>query len=111
MGPANISILPATLLVTGVVKPHRFVSVGLTQAGDGDNTYGVAAAHGEDEPITVDMAGVITVESGAAVTANGLVQSDATGRAINKAAGATVARALDSATAAGEMIRCVLIAN
>jgi hypothetical protein len=111
MGPANISVLPITLDVVGEVLAQRFVGVDLAQAGAGDNTYGVAAASGTDEPTTVDVLGVVSIESGAAVTANGLVESDASGRAIDRTAGAISARAIDGAAGAGEFIRCVLISN
>ena len=111
MGPANISVLPATIPVVGEVQPHRFLGVNRAQAGAGANTYGVTAAYGNDEPTTIDMLGVVSVETGGPVTADGLVESDASGRAINRTTGAIAARSLDSAAAAGEFVRCVLIAN
>lgn len=110
-GAVNFGVCPITIPASGVVNAHRFVGTNNAQAGAAANTLGVAAYYGSDEDTTIDTLGVVSVEAGAAVTAGGLVESDASGRAINKAAGVAVARALDAAAAAGELIRCVLIPN
>jgi hypothetical protein len=107
----NMGVCPITILVVGAVTAYHFVGTDLALAGAGDNTFGVAAYDGTDEATTVDTLGVVPVEAGAAVAAGALLQSDASGRAITKDAGATVARAIDAATAAGDLIRCVLIPN
>ncbi len=111
MGPANISVLPVTVVAVGEVFAHRFIGVDRALAGAGANTNGVVASYGNSEPVTIDVLGLVSVEAGGVVTAGSLVESDATGRAIDRTTGAIVARSLDSATAAGEFVRCVLIAN
>ncbi|MBL4782999.1 MAG: DUF2190 family protein [Porticoccaceae bacterium] len=111
-GIANISMMALTLLATATITALRFVTATGAQTGAGGNALGVAAmdaASGED--FTADAAGLITVEAGGAVTAGGLVESDASGRAINKAAGVAVARSLDASTTSGERIRVMLIPN
>lgn len=111
-GIANISILALTILATGAITALRFVTAAGAQTGAGGNALGVAAmdaVSGDD--FTIDAAGLVTVEAGAAVTAGGLVESDALGRAINKASGVAVGRSLDAATAAGDRIRVMLIPN
>jgi len=54
---------------------------------------------------TVNTHGVILVEAGAAVALDAQVQCDASGRAITLGAGVALARALDAAAAAGDVIR------
>lgn len=110
-GAISMGVCPITVTVTGEVLANRFVGYNNAAAGADANTVGVAAAYGQDEDTTVDTLGVVTVEAGAAITAGAELSSDATSRAVPKNAGPTVARALDAATAPGELIRCVLIPN
>lgn len=110
--PANIGVCPITIPVSGEVQAHRFVGTDNALAGAGANTVGVSASYGKDEDTTVDTLGLISVEAGGVVTAGGLVKSDASGRAIDQGGtGVATARALDSAAAAGEYVRCILIPN
>ncbi len=104
--------LPVT--ASGAIPEARFVTPASALAGAGVNTLGVArmtAASGD--AITVDVLGTAVVEAGAALTANGPIQTDATGRAIDKAAGVTVARLLpgQTASAAGQFVEVLLIPN
>jgi hypothetical protein len=57
------------------------------------------------------VSGLISIETGAAVTAGSLVEADVTGRAIDNDAGVAVARALDGSDGAGEFVRCILLPN
>lgn len=107
-----MGVCPITIVATAAITAQRFVTALGAPAGAGANIIGVAAMPAANgEPFTVDTLGVVTVESGAAVTAGGLVQADATARAIDRAAGAIVGRALDGAAAAGQNIRVLLIPN
>lgn len=110
----QIPILVLTVAAAGAITAGRFVTPAGAQAGADANTLGVAraAAAAAGEKIPVDVLGVAVVEAGAAVAANATVKSDASGRAITWAtAGAKVGLALDAATAAGAMIRVLLIPN
>lgn len=85
---------------------QRFVGFDGNVCAAGAKAIGVAdidAAAGRLVP--VDMIGNILIEAGAAVAAGAEVQSDASGRAIPKAAGVGNGYALDAASAAGELIR------
>lgn len=99
----------------GALIADRFVkgpNAAIVQTVAGDNATGVvkmAAVSGDFVNVVTD--GDTRVEVGAAVSDNDLIQSDATGRAITKAAGATVGRALCAATAAGQFISVKLIPN
>lgn len=57
--------------------------------------------------------GTAIIETGAAIAAGALIETDATGRAITKAAGVTVARLApgESAAGAGEFVEVILIPN
>lgn len=111
-GIIDMGVCPITQIATAAITAQRFVTALGAVAGAGANALGVAAQPAAiAEPFTVDTLGVVSVEAGAAVTAGGLVQSDATGRAIDRVAGAIVGRALDGAAAAGQMIRVLLIPN
>lgn len=111
-GKVHIPVCPFTITASGELIENRFVGVDGAEAGAGDNALGVSthyAADGEDA--TVEALGIISVETGASVTAGALVESDAEGRAIDQSAGAVLARALDGSAAAGDFVRCKLIAN
>lgn len=110
-GPVNMGVCPITLAISGAITAHRFVGTDLAQAGDAENTLGVAAYDGTDEDTTVDTLGVVTVEAGDAITAGVLLETDASGRGVPQTAGPIVARALDAADAAGDLIRAILIPN
>lgn len=112
MAKLSYPVLTLTRTLASTAKAHRFIGTDNAVAGAGANTIGVSqmpGASGEDT--AVDMLGAVAIETGAAVTAGGLVQSDALGRAINKGAGVGTARALEGATAEGEFILCQLIPN
>lgn len=110
-GAVNIGVCPITIQASGALVSHRFVGTNFAQAGAAANTLGVAAYDGIDEATTIDTLGVISVEAGAAVAAEALIETDASGRGITRAAGPIVARTIDAASAAGDLMRCVLIPN
>lgn len=110
----NKSNLTLSVLATGVILAQRFVTPAGAQAGDGVNTYGVsdsAAAVGERFPVVNQ--GTAIVETGAAIAAGALVQSDLNGRAITRAAGAPVGRLApgEVSTAAGQFVEVILFTN
>jgi len=100
----TLSILAAVALIQ-----HRFVTTAGGVPASGAFCPGVANDHFDaGEAAGVDFAGVVLVESGAAIAADAAVQTDASGRAITLAAGVNLGRALDAATAAGELVRVKL---
>lgn len=109
------SLLALSVIASGAVSECRFVTPASAQAAAaGVNTLGVARFAAVDtDPLTIDTLGTAVVETGAALTANGPIQVDASGRAIDKAAGVTVARLLpgQTATAAGQFVEVLLIPN
>ena len=108
------TILDASITASGAIGEYRFVTPACAQAGAGVNTLGVARmAAASGEVIPVDILGTTLVETGAALTAGGLLQTDASARAIDKAAGVSVARLLpgQAATAAGQFVEVLLLPN
>ncbi len=103
--------LTLTMAASGALVANRFIGTDFAQAGAGANTLGVVQMPGTDEDIPVDVLGAVPVEVGAAVTAGALIESDASGRAITRTSGAVAGRVLESATAAGQRVLCVLIPN
>jgi hypothetical protein len=78
------------------------------------NTQGVAqSAAAVGEKFTATTLGTEVVETGAAIAAGALVETDATGRVITKAAGVAVGRLAPNevATAAGQFVEVILFAN
>lgn len=101
---ATMSILAAVALTRS-----RFVALDGTVPAAGVYCPGVANDNFDaGELAGVNFAGIDVVEAGAAVAAGAEVQCDASGRAITLAAGVGLGRALDAATAAGELIRVKL---
>jgi hypothetical protein len=107
-------LLALSLTAAGAIAAHRFVAIDVTQAAANVNTFGVArvpAAIGETIP--VDTAGTAVVETGGAIAAGALVETDAQGRAVTYASGPAVARVLpgESASAADQFIEVLLLVN
>lgn len=107
-------LLTLTLGLTGTVVAERFVTGAGAQTGAAGNALGVARTAGvSGESIPVDVIGTAVVETGAAISANALVEADASGRAVTKSAGVTLGRLApgQSATAAGQFVEIILIQN
>lgn len=110
----GISLLAVAITATGAITANRFATAAGAVTGAAGNAQGVAqssAAIGEKFAATV--LGTEVVETGAAIAAGALVESDATGRAITKAAGVALARLApgEVATAAGQFVEVILFPN
>lgn len=114
MGSQSYTVVTLTGRATGVIVGDRFVTALIAQTGAAGNSIGVArtnAAIGELLPI--NNLGTSQVEAGAAIAAGALVESDALGRAVTKAAGVTLGRLApgESAAALGALVEIILIPN
>jgi len=110
----GISLLALSVLATGAITANRFITPAGAVAGAGVNTQGVAQTAGViGDKVTTTVLGTEVVETGAAIAAGALIETDASGRAITKAAGVAVARLApgEVATAAGQFVEVILIAN
>lgn len=101
-------ILLTTTVLCGVAAQlkRRFTkSTGVTPAA-GDWCPGVVQADTDPgQQMPVATSGIILVTAGAAIAQDAEVQTDAAGKAITKAAGLALGRALDAAAADGDVIR------
>ena len=114
MSRQALALYTNTVTASGAVAECRFVGYDQAQSGAAANTLGASqqgAADGED--LAVAVIGSAVVESGAALVAGAAVETDASGRAVTKAAGPMVGRVLSgqSASAAGEFVEILLIQN
>lgn len=109
----NIATLTLTVAAAGALTANRFVTgAGAAPSANG-RALGVtrtsAAAAGDLVP--VDVQGTTLVEASAAIAVDDAVATTANGRAVTFSTGATVGRALTAASAAGQLIEVLLIAN
>lgn len=95
----------ATIVATAAITANRLVAI------DGTHTAAAAAlgpalfATDSGDNISVGVGPIEVVEAGAAITAGAAIEADSVGRATTKSSGVTVGRAIDAATAAGDLIR------
>lgn len=114
MSRQSTPILTLNLTLTGTVVAERFVTGAGAQTGAAGNAIGVARTAGvSGDRIAVDTLGTAVVEVGAAISANALVESDSSGRAITRSAGVTLGRLApgESASAAGQFVEVILFTN
>ncbi len=114
MSRQSYPLLSLEVIASGAIAEARFVTPAGAQAGAAVNTLGVArVAAADKDAIPVDVIGTGIVEAGAAIAAGSLVETDASGRAVTRAAGPIVARLAPGqvATAAGQFIEVILITN
>ena len=101
------TLTTSVITALGVTR-RRFVGFDGNACAVGVKALGVCEADTDPDGVApVNVQGVILVEAGAAIAAGAEVQSDATGRAITKAAGVGNGHAWDAAAAAGDVIRIV----
>lgn len=110
MGAQSISLLTQTLLATGAIIKHRFVTFAGAQAGLKGLALGVSEeAAATDETVPVAVNGTAVIDSGGAFAVGAALESDAQGRAVAHTDGVINARALEAATGADEKIEVLLI--
>jgi len=112
MASQNISLLTLSLTASGAVAQHRFVDATgatATAAGHAVGVSRTAAADGEVFP--ADAVGTAIVEAAGAVAKGDAIEVGANGQAAVQSAGVTVARALQAAASAGDLIEVLLIQN
>lgn len=101
-----------TLTVVAAAELEGCRAIGL----DGNYVASAAAMHGVSatnayagDELAVDVLGTTVAEAGAAIAAGALVQVGSDGKFITKAAGKTVGRALEAATADGSVFEMLLL--
>lgn len=113
MSQQSIPMLPLTIAASGAVSANTFIGwTGATlDAGTTSKVMGVARTDAVDgDAVTVDTLGTAIVIASGAISAGGAIEVDADGKA--KASAGTnpvVARALQAATADGDLIEIFVL--
>ncbi len=110
----GISLLALPVLATAAITANRFISPAGALASAAGNAQGVAQTDAViGAKVTTTVLGTEVVETGAAIAAGALIEADATGRAITKAAGVSLARLApgEVATTAGQFVEVILLPN
>lgn len=113
MSNLDNALLRITLTLAVAVEQHLFVEAdGTLPAADG-HALGVTETEGSSgAAVAVAVIGVVAVTAGEALSAGDPLKVTAAGTVVaNVNAKVTVARALEDASASGDQIRCLLIAN
>lgn len=112
MSAQSISLLTLSLTAAAALTANRFVTHAGAVPAAGANVAGVNRSTVASGAITpVDVIGTAVVEASAAIALGAAIETTATGKAVTKTTGATVARALQAAAADGDLIEVLLIAN
>ena len=114
MSAQSIGILSLTATAgSGGVTVNRFVGYDGSVASTDEATIGVATTTAASGVLyTLVTIGTAIVEAGAAITAGDVLKVDSSGRGITwVTSGAKVGRALQAATAAGQLIEVRLLDN
>lgn len=99
-------LLTTTIQATAALPRLRFVSFTGGVPAAAAAVLGVAAVNADNgEQTPVNTHGELLVESGGALVVGAEVETDASGRAVTKAAGVACGRVRDAASGAGEFIR------
>lgn len=112
MGRQATPILALTVTAAAALTEHRFVLQTGLACGANGAAIGVAqtdAASGDAVAVTV--LGTAIIDAGAAVTVGANLESDSLGRAVTASNGPVLARALEAASAAGDKIEVLVMAN
>lgn len=108
----NIAVLSLSVLASATITNQTFVTVAGATATAAGNALGVSRSDASSgDYVTVDVIGTAAVTAGAAVAAGAAVEVGSGGKAVTHASGVTVGRALTAATADGDTIEVLLIAN
>lgn len=109
----NFPLLTLTVAAAGVLAANRFITQAGAYPAAGAAALGVTrtSAAAEGDLVPTDVQGTTIVETGAAVTKDAALMVDAAGRVLPLTVGSKspVARALDSAAAAGAFIEVLLV--
>lgn len=110
MGKTKQGLLATTVIAATAWQPNRFVNFAAAQAAAGEATLGVSVYEADQgDSAAVDVVGIVTVEAGGAIAQGAKVAAGDQGLAVTQASTAAVAGyALDTAAAAGDIIRVLL---
>lgn len=111
--PASFtSLMSVTRVAAATLIGERFVTLAGAIPAAAAGSVGVLRADAvSGDLIALDVIGTAVVEAGAAVADGALIETDNLGRAITKASGVVLGRALQAASGAGVKIEVLLFGN
>jgi hypothetical protein len=111
MAQGATTIFAKSVLATAAITQYRGVNLAGAVPAAGAAGYLADTGAAIGDMVTVNMLGTAIGESGAAYSANTLLEFDSVGRLIAKTTGVSVARSISAATAAGQLLEVVLLLN
>lgn len=108
----KISLLAVSVTAATALLPERFVTAAGTYATAGGHADGATAIPAvKGALVAVDVLGTTVVTAGGAIAQHAYVQVGSDGKAVTRTTGVAVGRALQAASADGDRIEVLLIAN
>lgn len=108
----KIALLTLSVAATAAITDKTFVTATGAVATAAGNALGVSTSDAAiGEQVGVDVIGTSLVTASAAIAKNALIEVASGGKAATQSTGKAVARALEAATAAGDVIEVLLIPN
>lgn len=108
----KIVLLTLPVVAAAALTDKRFVTATGAVATAAGNALGVTTSDAAiGDQVGVDVIGTTTVTAGGAIAKNAQVEVGTSGKAVTKASGTVVARALEAATADGDVIEVLLLPN
>ncbi len=111
MAVGEIGLLQKTTIASAAATQYRGLQVSGAAVAAGGNGYPASTGGAIGDPIPLTLVGVAIGEAGAAVAFGAALEFDSSGRYITRTTGATVARSLTAAAAAGAQMEILVIAN
>jgi len=106
----NIAIFNLPVKLTAAVNHYTFVNIAGANSAAGTYALGVAQTDGViGDMVTVDVIGTVQIVAGGVIAVGAQIEVGANGKGITKASGVVVARALEAAAAADDIIEVLLI--
>ena len=108
--PQKTQLLTLTVMATAAITANTFISWSGTAPFAGDNPMGVACTDAQiGDAVACDVFGTTLVRAAGPIGINELIEVASGGRAAGLSSGIPVARALQAAAAADDLIEVLLL--
>lgn len=109
MSKQSIPILSLTLVAGATLSANRFVNLDGTVPEAGSAAFGVVRSSASSgDTVTVDVQGVVAVETGGSFSAGQELQCTVSGRVVAASGGTVLGVALQASTGAGQFVMVLL---
>jgi len=111
MAVGNYTELSLPIKATAAIAQYRGVTLAGAVPAAAANGVIARTAAAIGDMVTGDVLGTAQAEAGAAFAIGTALEFDSTARLVTRSSGATVARAITAASAAGDLVEVLLIPN